>query len=58
MTDATDGKNGEQSSSTEKDAEKVKEIAERAGGGSNKESDLGSNEDIDQIGGQAHDRSS
>jgi hypothetical protein len=58
MTDATDGKNGEQSSSTEQEAEKVKEIAERAGGGSNKGSDLGSNEDIDQVGGQAHDRSS
>ena len=58
MTDATDGKNSEQSSSTEQEAERVKEIAERAGGGSNKGSDLGSNEDIDQVGGQAHDRSS
>ncbi len=58
MPDATDGKTEDQANSPEQDAEKVKEIAERAGGGSNKESDLGSNEDIDQIGGQAHDRSS
>ncbi|MDB5705480.1 MAG: hypothetical protein JWN66_2596 [Sphingomonas bacterium] len=34
------------------DAEKTKTMADRAGGGSNKGSGLGSNEQLDQAGGQ------
>lgn len=51
----TDGTESEHDTASEQ-AEKVREIAERAGGGSNKGSDLGSNEDIDQAGGQGKDR--
>ena len=47
-----DGAQGSNHSNESDEVEKTKTLADRAGGGTNKGSDLGSNEDIDQAGGQ------